>query len=103
MNQRRNSIRVGVVGTGRRAASYFTHIPEDLRPAVRLAAMVDPRPEHRASFAALFGSGDPIGEYESAPEMFRRADLDAVILAPPNLFHAEIAELALASGVAVLL
>jgi predicted dehydrogenase len=103
MTERRNSISVGVVGAGKRAASYFTHIPDDLKPAIRLTALVDPSEANRASFASLFGSDAPVAAYANAAEMFERADLDAVILAPPNLYHADDAELALSRGLHVLL
>jgi predicted dehydrogenase len=51
MSERRNSINIGVVGTGG-AASYL-HIPDDLKPAVRLTAIVDPSKQNRAAFVSL--------------------------------------------------
>src|SRR4051812_8969834 len=103
MSERRNSINVGVVGTGKRAASYFAHIPDDVKPAVRLTAIVDPNKQNRAAFTSLFSGGDSVREYATGEEMFEKADLDAVILAPPNLYHARDAELALIRGLHVLL
>jgi predicted dehydrogenase len=103
MTGRSNTLNIGVVGAGKRAASYFTHIPDDLKPAVRLAAIVDPNDRNRASFASLFGSGSAVGEYADATQMLEEAYLDAVILAPPNIHHAQLAELAMSRGLHILL
>jgi predicted dehydrogenase len=103
MIERRNTLNIGVVGSGKRAASYFSHIPDDLKSVIRLTALVDPNPQNRETFASLFGSGSAIGEYADAAEMFKQADLDAVILAPPNVYHAHDAELAISRGLHILL
>jgi predicted dehydrogenase len=103
MTGRRNTFNIGVVGAGKRAASYFSNMPEDLKPVMRLAALVDPNERNRATFASLFGSDSAVGEYTDVDRMFEQADLDAVILAPPNLYHAHAAELAMASGLHILL
>ena len=103
MTGRRNTFRIGVVGAGKRAASYFSNMPDDLKPVMRLAALVDPNERNRATFASLFGSDSAVGEYADVDRMFEQADLDAVILAPPNLYHAHAAELAMASGLHILL
>jgi predicted dehydrogenase len=70
---------------------------------MRLAALVDPNERNRASFASLFGSGYAVDEYSDPDRMLEQADLDAVILAPPNLYHARAAELAMARGLHILL
>jgi predicted dehydrogenase len=103
MRRRRNSVRVGVVGAGKRAASYFTHIPDHLKPVVRLTALVDPSEVNRATFASLFGAGASVQHYLDTAEMLSETELDAVIVAPPNLHHAHDAELVLARGIPLLL
>jgi predicted dehydrogenase len=100
---RARSFNVGVVGAGKRAASYFKYIPEDLRSAIRLTALVDPNPQNRAAFASLFGSGSAVREYADADEMFEQAELDAVVLAPPNRYHAHHAKLAISRDMHILL
>jgi predicted dehydrogenase len=103
MIERSNTLNIGVVGAGKRAASYFSHIPDDLKSAIRLTALVDPNKRNRETFASLFGSGSAVGEYANAAQMFEQADLDAVILAPPNLYHAHDAQLAMSRGLHILL
>jgi predicted dehydrogenase len=97
------SFNVGVIGAGKRAASYFRYIPDDLRLAIRLTALVDPNAQNRAAFTSLFGSGAAVREYADADEMFEQAELDAVILAPPNRYHAHDAKLAISRGLHILL
>lgn len=97
------SLNVGVIGAGKRAASYFRYIPDDLRSAIRLTALVDPNPQNRAAFTSLFGSGSAVREYAGAEEMLKQAELDAVILAPPNRYHAHDGKLAISRGLHILL
>lgn len=96
-------INVGVVGAGRRAAQYFRYVPDDLRPLVRLTAIADPNESNRAAFERLFADGRPARQYSDADDLFAEEDLDAVIIASPNSYHARYTELAIAAGAHVLL
>jgi predicted dehydrogenase len=96
-------INVGVVGAGRRAAQYFRYVPDDLRPLVRLTAIADPNEPNREAFERLFTGGRRAHQYSDADDMLANEDLDAVIIASPNKYHAHYTQLAIAAGAHVLL
>jgi predicted dehydrogenase len=96
-------INVGVVGAGRRAAQYFRYVPEDLRPLVRLTAIADPNESNREAFERLFADGRRTHQYSDADDMLANEDLEAVIIASPNKYHAHYTQLAIAAGAHVLL
>ncbi len=96
-------INVAVVGAGRRAAQYFRYVPDDLRPLVRLTAIADPNSSNREAFERLFADGRRTRQYSDAEELLANEDLDAVIIAAPNKYHARYTQLAIAAGLHVLL
>jgi predicted dehydrogenase len=96
-------INVGVVGAGRRAAQYFRYVPDDLRPLVRLTAIADPDESNRDAFERLFADGRRTRQYSDADDMLGNENLDAVIIASPNKYHARYTQLAIATGAHVLL
>jgi len=96
-------INVAVVGAGRRAAQYFRYVPDDLRPLIRLTAIADPNESNREAFERLFSGGRRTHHYSDADDMLANQDLDAVIIASPNKYHARYTELAIAAGAHVLL
>jgi predicted dehydrogenase len=96
-------INVAVVGAGRRAAQYFRYVPDDLRPLVRLTAIADPNESNREAFERLFTGGRRTHQYSDADDMLANEDLDAVIIAAPNKYHARYTGLAIAAGAHVLL
>jgi len=96
-------INVGVIGAGRRAAQYFRYVPDDLRPRVRLTAIADPNESNRAAFERLFADGRETRQYRDGDDLLANEDLDAVIIASPNNYHARYTELAIAAGAHILL
>lgn len=96
-------VRVGVIGTSKRAAAYFRNIPSDLRPGIKLVALADPNPSNREKFQRLFSGGTFPQIYSSGEEMFTSEDLDAVVISSPNRFHVGDAKQALAAGATTLL
>jgi predicted dehydrogenase len=96
-------INLAVVGAGRRAAQYFRYVPDDLRPLVRLTAIADPDESNREAFERLFAAGHRTHQYSDPDDLFATEDLDAVIIAAPNKYHARYTQLAIAAGLHILL
>lgn len=84
------TLRLGVIGLGRAAASMMPSLTG--HPHVRLTAAADPNPAARARFEADFGGRT----YASAAELCASPDVDAVYIATPHQFHA--ADVLTASG-----
>jgi UDP-N-acetylglucosamine 3-dehydrogenase len=88
-------MRVGVVGCG---GIGQTHLRAYRALGVAPAALAEPNPNALAAAQASYG-GQPFADYR---EMLASASLDAISICTPPATHAEIAEAALAAGVAVL-
>lgn len=93
--------KVGLVGSGQRAASYFRNIPADIEPSVQLAAIADPEPSRRAAFATLVGAEPEL--LDDGVAMIRERALDAVVVATPNDQHVPYAVEAMRHGLPLLL
>ena len=92
-------IRVGVIGCGE--VAQIAHLPAlaQLSARFEVAALCDSSPQ------VLDGVGDAWGvahRYDDARALVARDDLDAVLVASPDEFHAEAALAALAAGKDVL-
>lgn len=90
-------LRWGIVGGGWIAAEYFAPAFQ-LTPHARLVALCDVKSERRAAFSH-------IAELETFSDwrvMMATCQLDAVYIATPNCFHAEIFEGVAACGVRIL-
>ncbi|MGO1851674.1 hypothetical protein, partial [Microbacterium sp.] len=70
-------LRVGLVGSGQRAASYFRNIPTDMAGSVDLSAISDPDHERREAFAGLFDAQPDF--HDDGVEMLHDRHLDAVV------------------------
>lgn len=80
------TVRVGVIGAGRRSALYFGDtIPDDIN--AHIVAIADPNATSSASFADRFAAGYQPAIYDDGLEMLATEDLDAVIVASPNAEH----------------
>lgn len=95
------TVKVGLVGSGQRAASYFRNLPSYMADSVSLAAIAEPDPERREAFAGLFDSQPEF--YDDGVEMVRERDLDAVVIATPNDQHVPYALEAMSRGLPLML
>jgi len=91
-------LRVGLVGAGWVTQHHLAGWGR-LRDKAQVVAIADPSRERAAARAAEHGIGQV---YASAREMLDQAELDAVDVAAPREFHAEIVRLAADRGLAVL-
>jgi len=92
------TVRVGVAGTGHWADS--AHLPSiAAHPDARLAAIADPYVPNRDRAAARF---EPDAVFADPMDMLARAELDALVVATPHVYHYEIASAAIARGLHVL-
>jgi predicted dehydrogenase len=94
-------VRVGLVGAGQRAASYFRNIPADLADAVHLVGIADPNADRRQVFADLFDAQPTF--YDDGLVMLREQGLDAVVIATPNDSHVPYAVEAMSRSLPLML
>lgn len=97
----RERVRVGLVGSGQRAASYFRNVPDVLEDLVQLEAIADPDVARRAAFAELLGARPEL--LDDGPAMIDDRELDAVLVATPNDLHVPSAVAAMERGLPLLL
>ncbi|WP_166354155.1 Gfo/Idh/MocA family protein [Phytoactinopolyspora limicola] len=95
--------RVGVIGTSKRAASYFRSLSDELRAEVQVAALADPNGSNRRKFEELICPGSTPQHYGDSASMLADGPLDAVVIASPNSVHAEDAEQVMSRGIRLLL
>ena len=91
-------LRVGLVGAGwvtQHHLAGWARLPE----LARVVAIADPNPDAVRARAEAFGIGRT---FASAAQMFEQVELDAVDVAAPREFHAEVVRLAAERGLAVL-
>lgn len=83
-------IRFGIIGAGQKGMAHAAHITKI--PGVRLVAMADPDPGYKmaALKAELAKQEKPIqiDTYTDFRKLLDRKDIDAVIIASPNHWHA---------------
>jgi predicted dehydrogenase len=93
------SLRWGIIGTGTRGA--FTHIPVlKHAPGSKLVALCDVSEERLKTAASRAGgSVEPYSDYQ---KLLSNPDVNAVVIASPNLFHREQFLAALQAGKHVL-
>ncbi|GLY29434.1 Gfo/Idh/MocA family oxidoreductase [Kineosporia sp. NBRC 101731] len=90
-------LRIGVIGAGMMGSAHVRTITSDV-PAARVTAVFDPDP-HRAARAA-----DPVRArvFADAGELIGHPDVDAVVIASPDVTHAALARACIAAGRPVL-
>lgn len=96
-------LRVGVIGAGMRASSYFRNLPPDIQPAVQLVALADPNEGNRIKFQDLFAGESQPRHYENGEALLDTEELDALIIGSPNHAHTEDAIRALPRQIPILL
>ena len=77
-------LRVGIIGTGMRSASYLHNLSPELRPQVRVVALADPDEGNCAKFERFFANDffadrHRPRQYESGAELLEAEELDALI------------------------
>lgn len=100
-------LRVGIIGTGMRSASYLQNLAPETRPSVQIVALADPDEGNLARFERFFAQeffaeARP-RQYESGAELLGAEDLDALIIGSPNHAHTADALLAMPRGIPILL
>jgi myo-inositol 2-dehydrogenase/D-chiro-inositol 1-dehydrogenase len=93
-DQRAQGVRVALIGSGRMGAFHGKTLGH-LVPGATLVAVADPAPGTAAALAAGIGVEHA---YTDAAEVFARPDVDAVAIAAPARFHAELAVQAAQAG-----
>jgi len=88
-----STLNVGVIGAGR--MPQRAHIPNLLAEKCRIVAIADPRFETAKLVAAHFGIDTAFGYYE---DLLADDDIEAVVVAVPDPFHATVAIAALEAG-----
>lgn len=101
-------LRVGIIGTGMRSASYLHNLAPAMRPAVRVVALADPDEANLARFEAFFADaffsgGSRPRRYDRGAALLAAEELDALIIGSPNHAHAEDALLAMPRRIPILL
>ena len=91
------AVGVALVGAGRMGAFHGASLARRV-PGARLAAVADPAPGAAARLAAELG-GPPA--YTDPAEAFAHGGVDAVVIAAPARFHADLVVAAAAAGKAV--
>ena len=96
------TLRWGIIGTGTRGAG--THVPVlKAVPGAEIAALCDVSEERLGSAAARAGKdGKPPATYDDYQKLLGSPDVDAVVIATPNLLHREMFLAAVQSGKHVL-
>lgn len=92
-----DEVGVALIGSGRMGAFHADTLARRL-PAARLAAIADPAPGAAARLAAELGAGS---SYTDPAEAFADPAVDAVVIAAPARFHADLVVAATAAGKAV--
>ena len=93
------ALRWGIIGTGTRGA--FTHIPVlKEAPQSQIVALCDVSEQRLSAAAAKIPH--PVATYGDYHKLLANADVNAVVIATPNLFHREILLAAIAAGKHVL-
>lgn len=93
-------IKVGIVGIGNMGWAHANCIFSGKVNGMALTAVCDSNKEKLDSFKEKFPQIEQYTDYE---DMISRGDLDAVIIATPHPFHAQMAMLALEKGIHVML
>ena len=90
------SLRWGVIGTGHRAK--VAHIPaiRSFADDMQIVAVCDVRENHLADGAKR--AGEPVQTYTDYQELLANGDINAVMIATPNLCHQEMVIAALDAG-----
>jgi len=90
-------VRVALIGSGRMGSFHAESLTHRI-PGVQLVAVADPAPGAAERMAATFGAASA---YTDAAEVFADPRVDAVVIAAPARFHADLIIAAAQAGKAV--
>lgn len=99
----KETYRVGVIGCGMRAISFFKNMPCGFAGRVKLGAVYDPAPEYARHYLSKCGMGEDVPFVDSIKAVLATDDLDALIIGSPNDTHTAIAIQAFARQLPILL
>ncbi|MEP6562692.1 MAG: Gfo/Idh/MocA family oxidoreductase, partial [Nakamurella sp.] len=94
MGQAQGSVRVALIGSGRMGTFHGETLARRL-PVAELAAVVDPAPGAAEKLAKSLGAPK---FFTDAAKVFDDPDIDAVVIAAPARFHADLVVGAAAAG-----
>ncbi len=79
--------KVGFIGTGGRSVAYASHYVA--RDDIEIVALADPSAPHRKQMMKRAGITNSPAEYDDFTDLLREhTDLDGMVIASPNYFHA---------------
>ena len=91
-------VRIGIIGAGGMGARHARNLAREVA-AARVVALVEPDAAQRAGVAAETGAAH---ELDDPAALIGHPDVDAVLVAAPDRFHADLASACVASGTPVL-
>lgn len=94
-------VRIGLIGTGVIGAAHSTvlkHIGSALPGMLELVAAADPAERARQMFADVYGYRDL---YADGHQLIADAEVDAVFVCTPTVYHADLVSAAAQRGVAI--
>ncbi len=89
-------VRVGIIGVGVMGREHATVVAAN--PALKLAAVADAVPKNARTVGGEFGCRS----FETADELIKSGEVDAVVIATPHWQHADLAIAALNAGLHVI-
>lgn len=100
-----SKVNVGIIGCGRISSSFEISCTLDRKDIARIVAVCD-LDSNRARFAAdriekAYADGGKVDVYRDYKELCARKDIDAVMIAVPDFWHALVATTAMCNGKAV--
>ena len=93
------NLKIGVVGAGVMGSGHVEYLSQEV-PGATVAALAEPNASMRRSVLDRWGLTCP--EFSTLEEMLDGADLDAVVIASPDRFHAESITLCLSRAMPAL-
>lgn len=94
-----NDVKVGIIGIGNMGSAHLDCIYKNEIEGMRVTAVCDTSPE-RCEYVRKTYSG--VAVFENDGDFFANADIDAVIVATPHKYHAELGIIALEHGLHLL-
>lgn len=94
-----DQLRIGVVGAGVMGAGHIEYLSQEV-PGAEVSAVAEPAVELRTEVLARWNLSCPV--FDSLDQMLEGAELDGVVVASPDRFHAESITMLLDRGIPAL-